>query len=98
MKSKKLLYGLLGIGSLVGGILAYRYFVPPTFTVTMYSNVDKKGEFEFGSVRNAFGNSSGTIGGRAGWEVNTSLDKNGITIFKLLKNGKYVKDLVNPYL
>jgi len=98
MESKKLLYGLLGIGALVGGVLAYRYFVPPAFTVTRYSWGDKKGEFEFGGVRNAFGNSTGTFGSRGGWKLNTSIDKDGITIFKLLKNGKYVKDLVNPYL
>jgi hypothetical protein len=96
--SKKIIIGISFSVVAIGGILAYRYFVPPTFTVTMYSNADKKGEFEFGSVRNAFGNSTGRFQGRAGWELDTSLDKNGITIFKLLKNGKYVKDLVNPYL
>ena len=96
--SRKVIIGISVTVVAIGGILAYRYFVPPTFTVIMYSNGDKKGEFEFGSVRNAFGNSSGTMEGRAGWQVNTSVDKDGITIFKLLKNGKYVKDLVNPYL
>ena len=98
MESKKLLYGLLGIGVLVGGILAYRYFVSPTFRVTMYSKADKKGEFEFGGITNAFGNSVGTMGSRGGWTLETSIDKDGITIFKLFKSGKYVKDLVNPYL
>ena len=96
--NRKVIIGISVTVVAIGGILAYRYFVPPAFLITRYSNADKTGEFEFGGIRNAFGNSSGTIGGRAGWEVNTSMDKDGITIFKLLKNGKYVKNLVNPYL
>ncbi len=96
--SKKLIIGISLSVVAIGGILAYRYFVPPAFMVTMYSEADKKGEFEFGGIRNAFGNSVGTMGGRAGWTLNTSIDKDGITIFKLFKNGKYVKDLKNDYL
>ena len=96
--SKKLIIGISLSVVAIGGIIAYRYFVPPAFMVTMYSWGDKKGEFEFGGVRNAFGNSTGTFGSRGGWELNTSIDKDGITIFKLFKNGKYVKDLKNDYL
>jgi hypothetical protein len=96
--NKKLIIGISVSVAAISGILAYRYLVPPRFMVTMYSNDYKKGEFEFGGVRNAFGNSVGTMAGRAGWELQTSIDKDGITIFKLFKNGKYVKDLKNKYL
>ena len=96
--SKKLVIGISATVVAIAGVVAYRYFVPPKFMVTRYSKADKKGEFVFGGVTNAFGNSNGTMGSRGGWELNTSMDKDGITIFKLFKNGKYIKDLKNNYL
>jgi hypothetical protein len=96
--SKKIIIGISATVVAIAGVVAYRYFVPPKFMVTRYSPSDKKGEFEFGGVRNAFGNSVGTFGSRGGWNLNTSIDKNGITIFRLFKKDKYVKDLKNNYL
>lgn len=91
MAIKKIILGAAGIVA-AGAVINY-FFIPPTFRVTMYQPSTHSGEYQFGRVRNNFGNSVATIGGRAGWDLEVTIDNEGFTIFNLLKDGKVVKRL-----
>jgi hypothetical protein len=88
---------LIGISSatviIIGGILAYRYFVPPSFLIRSYIPSTHSGEVEFGGVINHFGNSTVTQGGRFGWEMKTIMNPDKTTTFNLQRNGKFIKQL-----
>lgn len=80
---KNYIIGIISIIATAGGILAYRFFVPPSFKIIEYDNLKKTGIYSFGGVENYFGNSTNmTQVGRMGWELNINL-KDGYTLFEL---------------
>ena len=89
----KLIIGISVALVATGGILAYRYFVPPELYFPSYTPDNHSGEASFGGVINHFGNGSYTQVGRMGWELEVKGNANGNTIFNLLKNGKFIKQL-----
>jgi hypothetical protein len=90
--NKGVILGLSAI-AVIGGIVAYRYFVPPTFVIRESDGKNHKGTIEFGGVSNSFGNTAFTQVGRMGWELQTKINPDGTTTFNLLKNGKFIKQL-----
>jgi hypothetical protein len=91
--SKGLVIGISATVAAIGGILAYRYFVPPSFLIRSYTPSTRSGEVEFGGVSNNFGNRAGVQVGRMGWEMETKMNSDGTTTFNLRKNGKFIKQL-----
>lgn len=92
--SKKLVIGISATVVAIAGVVAYRYFVPPNFLITIDIPSTHSGEYEFGGVRNPFGGGgSGVQVGRMGWELEKKFNSDGTTTFNLLKKGKFVKQL-----
>ena len=91
--SKGLIIGISATVVAIGGILAYRRFVPPSFLIRSYTPSTHSGEYEFGGVSNHFGNSSGTQQGRFGWQLDVKMQPDGTTKFDLLYNRKFIKNL-----
>jgi hypothetical protein len=106
--NKGLVIGLSATAVAIGGILAYNYFVPPSFKINEASvggcgqgcrNIN--GSFDFGSIKNRkFDNqslgASGVIGREFlnfGWNLVVGTAKDGV-VFELMKNGKKVKTLI----
>lgn len=92
MKNKTIIIASTTIVALAG-IIAYRQLVPPFFQINQYIPSTHSGRYQFGKAENNFGNSSGTIGGRSGWDLDVKMQKDGTTKFDLLKRGKFVKTL-----
>jgi hypothetical protein len=91
--NKTVLIGL-SAAAVVGGLIAYRHLVPPSFKVVEYTPSKHEGEFLFGKARNPFGpNSGGTVGGRAGWSLEHKPLADGKVEFNLFKKGSFVKQL-----
>lgn len=90
---KTFLY-ILGVVVLaVIGYFAYKMIVPPSFTIKNYDTINKAGVFSFGGSDNSFSTAGGkSASGGNGWVVTVETENNKI-VFKLFKNGKYVKTL-----
>jgi hypothetical protein len=92
--NKGLIIGISAAVVGIGGVLAYRYFVPPTLTFREYTPSTHSGKAEFGGVSNNFGNGNQyTQVGRFGWELEVKPNSKGESVFNLLKNGKLIKEL-----
>lgn len=91
--SKRLIIGISATVVAIGGIIAYRYFVPPSFLIIRDIPSTHSGEYSFGGVTNPYGNGSGVQQGRMGWQLETKMNPDGTTTFNLLKNKKFIKEL-----
>lgn len=65
----------------------------PKFYIESYDRITKTGVFYFDNIRNMFGNSGGSVSGKNGYTVTYGNGQNGTPIFKLYKNGSFVKNI-----
>ena len=90
----KLTYILLGIVVITAIVLFVRSKTPPGFAVESINHLTKTGLFVFSGHQNSFGMGQGkSVSGRNGYVVTTNSDNGNSVIFKLYKNGEFIKDL-----
>jgi hypothetical protein len=78
----------------VGGVLAYRYYVPPSFSIISYNETSSTGLVQFDGIQRSFGNGlTDIIEGRSGWSVQYKQTPDGFIHFELFKKGKFIKKL-----
>ncbi len=84
---------LLAIAVLIGIVLFLRSQTPPKFYIQSTNILTKTGEFVFDGHQNSFGLGKGiSVSGRNGYVVTASTNASTV-VFKLYKNGTFLKDL-----
>lgn len=82
---------------ILSSIMIWAEHVEPNFQLLDIDEYSKSGEFVFGGVKQPFRASKNSlVVGRNGWAILTESDSI-MTIFKLCKNGKYIKDIEIVY-